>query len=178
MTAEDRDSSKNNKVQNQYGKIQNQCGDMAEFKNKLPKGRRLMGLDIGRNTIGVALSDRDWFIATPKFTLRRTNNLKDVECIVSHITGNGVGGIVAGLPLNSAGEETKSSIFVRQFLKILMQHPNLIDLPLYLHNEYLTSFEAEDFLIDQMATKYEKTRKIVDKVAASYILRDVLELLK
>ncbi len=145
--------------------------NLIDFKKNLHKNKRLLGLDVGTKTIGVALSDRDKNIATPKFIVKRKSNEKDIQIISDYILENSVEGIVVGLPLNSEEEETKSSNFVRRFVKILDEK---IKIPVFFQNEYLTSFEAENFLIDDMSTKFKKTKEIVDKVAAHYILQDVL----
>lgn len=146
--------------------------NLSDFKKYICKGLRLIGLDIGRNTIGIALSDKDWNLATPKLTIKRKNINNDIKTILDYINDNNVCGIISGLPLNLNRKDTKSSLFIMNFLKIL---DNQINLPIYLNNEYLTSFIAEDFLIEHMSTNYKKTKKIVDKVAASYILQDVLD---
>ena len=153
--------------------------DLREFKQNVKIGKRILGLDLGRKTIGVALSDRDKIIATPRFVIKRKNNEKDIETLYNFILENNIGGVVVGLPLNSKEKETKSSEFVRKFTKILddkiRQKNNKIIMPIFYQNEYLTSFEAEDFLIDTMSTKCEKTKQIVDKVAAHYILQSILD---
>jgi putative Holliday junction resolvase len=149
-------------------------GDIKGFKKNIGVGCRLVGLDFGTRRIGIALSDRDWCIATPKFVLERKSIEKDIDIITKYIEENGVGGIILGLPLNSEGEDTICSKLVKKFAVFLNTK---INLPMYLHNEFLSSFEAEDFLINKMSTKCVKARKIVDKVAASRILQEVLDLL-
>ncbi len=149
--------------------------NLIDFKKNIQKNKRLLGLDVGTKTIGVALSDRDKSIATPKFIIKRKSNEKDIQIIDDYIIENNVEGIVVGLPLNSKEEETKSSAFARRFTKMLDEK---IKIPIFFQNEYLTSFEAENFLIDEMSTKFKKTKEIVDKVAAHYILQNVLDNLK
>lgn len=149
--------------------------NLVDFKKNIQNGKRLLGLDVGTKTIGVALSDRDKNIATPKFIVKRKGNEKDIQVLQNYIMENNVDGIAVGLPLNSEGEETKSSIFVRRFTNVLNEK---IKIPIFFQNEYLTSFEAENFLIDEMSTKFKKTKQIVDKVAAHYILQSVLDKLK
>lgn len=146
--------------------------NLVEFKKNIKDGKRLIGLDLGKKNIGVATSDRDRNVATPRFILKRKGNEKDIETINKFIKENNVGGVVIGLPLNSRENETKSSEFVRNFTKVFDEKVNL---PIFLQNEYLSSFEAEDFLIDTMSTKFKKTKEIVDKVAAHYILQSVLD---
>lgn len=153
--------------------------DLEEFKINIQNRKRLLGLDLGKKNIGVAISDRDRNIATPKFVINRKSNEKDTDTIFKYIIDSDVGGIVVGLPLNSYEQETKSSKFVRSFTRFLDEEiSKKLFIPIFFQNEYLTSFEAEDFLIDTMSTKYRKTKEIVDKVAAHYILQSVLDRLK
>jgi putative Holliday junction resolvase len=149
--------------------------DLEEFGKNLVPGRRLMGLDIGRKNIGVAISDRDWNYATPELVLPRKNIERDTVAIKNCLEQNLVCGIVCGIALGKNGEETRGSLFTENFAKILDKN---LHLPIYESNEYLSSFAAEEFLISEMSSKYRKTRKIVDKVAASYILQDALDLLR
>jgi putative Holliday junction resolvase len=142
------------------------------FKKNVESKKRLMGLDVGTKTIGVALSDRDWGIATPKLVIKRKSNEKDILIISDCINSNDVGGIVVGLPLTFNGEDSQCSIFIKKFVDVLNKK---IDIPLCLHNELLTSSEAEGFLIDEMSMSFINTKKIVDKVAAANILQSVLD---
>lgn len=146
--------------------------DLEKFRENLVVGCRLIGLDVGRKTIGIAISDRDWNYATPALVLRRKNIENDIEAIRNYVKQNTVCGIVCGVPLGKNDEETKISLYVESFIGVLY---GKLKLPIYRSNEYLTSFAAEEFLIGEMSSKYKKTRKIVDKVAASYILQDVLD---
>lgn len=149
--------------------------DLKEFKKNIKKNKRIIGIDVGTKTIGVSLSDKDHNIATPKFTIKRKSNEKDIKLLMDYIKENNVCAIVSGIPLNSEEKDTKCSIFIKNFLYILNEK---IDIPIYLQNEHLTSFEAENFLIGQMSIKFKKVKKIVDKVASHYILQNVLDSLK
>lgn len=146
--------------------------DFRYFISIIKQKGRLLGLDVGSKNIGIALSDRDQVIATPKLTLKRTKTIECVDFIDNYVNENKIVGIVSGIPLNSDKNETNSSQKIMNFLSIL---DDKIHLPIYLNNEYLTSFEAEHLLIDNMNTNYTKTKKIVDKIAASFILQDILD---
>jgi putative Holliday junction resolvase len=149
--------------------------DLEEFGKSLVRGHRLIGLDIGRKTVGIAISDRDWNYATPAVVLLRKNIVYDITAIKNYAKKNTVCGIVCGIPFGKNNEETRMSLLVKNFIRNLERS---LDLPIYGSNEYLTSFAAREFLIGEMSTRYKKTEKIVDKVAASYILQDVLDSLR
>ena len=91
----------------------------TELKPLLAKGARLLGLDVGTKTIGMALSDTTLTIATPLDTIRRTRFRDDVERMLGEITKHGVGGIVIGLPLALDGSDSPRTQGVRQFAKNL-----------------------------------------------------------
>ena len=147
------------------------CNNLDDFKNNLKNNKRIIGLDIGKKTIGIALSDRDKNIATPKFIIRRKNIIEDIKILTTYIIDNDVCAIVSGLPLNSKEENINSCNYINKFIDKLDEK---INLPILFSNEFLTSFAAEDFLIDEMKTSYKKTKNIVDKVAAAIILQEIL----
>lgn len=144
-----------------------------EFLLNCKNNTRLIGLDVGTKTIGVALTDKSRILATPKFVLKRKSNKIDIEQLLCYFKENAVGGIIVGEPLNSNGEETKCSRFIKNFVNELQKY---IDLPIIFVDETLTSFQAEDFLINDMGSKCKNVKEIVDKVAASYILQDFLNM--
>ena len=88
---------------------------------------------------------------------------------------NDVCAIVSGLPLNINEEEIENCNYIKTFINKLDE---IVNLPIYFSNEFLTSFDAEDILIDKMNNGFEKTKKLVDKVAASVILQEVLNNIK
>lgn len=149
--------------------------NLIDFKNNLPKSKRIAGLDVGRKTIGVALSDRDWNIATAKFIIHRKSNLKDIETLKPFLKENDVGAIVVGLPLNSCGEKIEACSYINSFVEKMNEITNL---PIFFSNEFLTSFDAEDILMDKMGNNFKKTKELVDKVAAAVILQEILNSLR
>ena len=144
-----------------------------DFLLNCKNNTRLIGLDVGTKTIGVALSDKSRIIVTPKFVLKRKGNKKDIELLLSYFEENLVGGIIIGKPLNSNSEETECSKFISKFVDELKKYT---ELPIFFIDEALTSFQAEDFLINDMGSKCRNVKQIVDKVAASYILQDFINL--
>jgi putative Holliday junction resolvase len=83
----------------------------AELADSLKAGERLLGLDLGEKTIGLALSDVMRMIATPLVTLERTKFSADAQALITVIDKNAVGGLVIGLPLNMNGTEGPSAQF-------------------------------------------------------------------
>ena len=149
--------------------------NLEEFKALLKENKRIIGLDIGRKTIGVALSDKDKNIATPKFIVARKSVVKDIDVLVKYIVENNVCAVVAGLPLNSSGEVVECCNYIVKFVEELDKK---INLPTFFENEFLSSFVVEDFMIDEMGTRSKKVKGIVDKSAASVILQGVLDKMK
>ena len=83
--------------------------DRAEFRTALPSGGRLIGLDVGTKTIGLALCDAGWSIASPAHTISRTKFTKDKAALAKFIGEQQVKGIVIGLPFNLDGSESPRS---------------------------------------------------------------------
>lgn len=146
--------------------------NLEEFKTLLKQNKRIIGLDVGRKTVGVALSDRDKNIATPKFIITRKSIAKDIEVLIKYIAENDVCAIVAGLPLNSNGEVVECCNYIVKFVEELDKKVNL---PTFFENEFLSSFVVEDFMIDDLGIKSIKVKGVVDKSAASVILQSVLD---
>src|SRR5208283_5800631 len=95
-------------------------GNPAELQDAVPAGMRLMGLDVGTKTIGLALSDTRCVIATPLETIRRRRFRDDTERLLMLIDQQGVGGLVIGLPLTLAGGDGPRTQSVRQFARNLV----------------------------------------------------------
>jgi putative Holliday junction resolvase len=144
---------------------------LKEFKQSLAADCRLMGLDIGSKTIGVALSDRDHHYCSPKLVLRRTQFFVDLQTINNYVNTNRVGGLVCGLPLNAQGNPTRFSFFVENFVRKLDEK---LELPILMFNEFLTSYMAESFLQEVLLLRGKKIKKVIDKFAAAQILDEVL----
>ena len=145
----------------------------AELRGHLMAGARLLGLDVGTKTIGVALSDTRRVIATPLETIRRRRFREDAARLIALIDGHGVGGLVLGLPLSLAGGEGPRTQSIRQFARNLLA---LRDLPIALWDERLSTAAVTREMIAADLSRRRRA-EIVDRVAAAYILQGCLDFL-
>ena len=143
----------------------------TDLKTFLKQGQRLLGLDVGTKTIGMALSDTRLVIATPFDTIRRTRFRDDLARIRQEVEKQGVGGIVVGLPLALAGGEGPRAQGVRQFAKNLLAQ---LDLPLTFWDERMSTAAVERGMIEADLSRARRAR-IVDRAAAAYILQGLLD---
>ncbi len=145
----------------------------ADLRALIPMGKRLLGLDIGTKTIGMALSDTTWMIATPLDTIRRAKFKDDVKRLVAEIERHQIGGLVAGLPIGLDGREGPRAQGVRQVARNLLEH---VDLPLTFWDERLSTAAVERGMIEGDLSR-KRRAEIIDKVAAAYILQGLLDCL-
>jgi putative Holliday junction resolvase len=143
----------------------------TDLKALLKPGARLMGLDVGTKTVGLALSDTRLVIASPLDTIRRTRFRDDAKRIVHKIETHGVGGLVIGLPLGLDGRPTPRVQGVNQFAKNLLE---LVDLPLAFWDERLSTAAVERSMIEGNLSR-RRRGEIIDRVAAAYILQGLLD---
>jgi putative Holliday junction resolvase len=141
------------------------------FATALPKGARLIGIDVGTKTLGLALSDVSRMIASALETIRRTKFKTDGARLLEIASGHGVGGFVVGLPLNLDGTEGPRSQATRAFARNLSA---LTPLPITFWDERLTTAEAERMLIEADATRRRRA-EVIDKLAATLILQGALD---
>jgi putative holliday junction resolvase len=147
--------------------------EVRGLRDAVPAGMRLLGLDVGTKTIGVALSDSRRVIATPLETIRRRNFRTDMARLVALIDEHAVGGLVIGLPLTLGGGSGPRTQSVRQFARNLAA---LHDLPLAFWDERLsTAAVTREMIAHDMSRK--RRAEIVDRVAAAYILQGCLDYL-
>ncbi|HXZ01796.1 MAG TPA: Holliday junction resolvase RuvX [Stellaceae bacterium] len=143
----------------------------SDLKSLLPKGARLLGLDVGTKTLGLALSDTGLLVATPFDTIRRGRFRDDVKRLVAEIERHKVGGLVVGLPIGLDGSEGPRAQGVRQFARNLLEH---VDLPLAFWDERLSTAAVEREMIAADLSR-KRRAEIIDKVAAAYILQGLLD---
>jgi putative Holliday junction resolvase len=129
-------------------------------------------VDFGAKRIGLALSDRDWQIASPKTTIPGGNVERVGKDLAALVKENRVGGIVWGLPLDSAGGETQMSLRSRNFARSLDQRMNI---PLLFWDERLTSFMAGESLMALGMRSSRAPKGVIDRVAAAHILQSLLD---
>jgi len=147
--------------------------DPVELREAVPAGMRLMGLDFGTKTIGLALSDTRRVIATPLETIRRRRFREDMTRLFALADIYSVGGLVIGLPLTLAGTDGPRTQSVRQFSQNLLA---LRDLPVVFWDERLSTAAVTREMIAHDMTR-KRRAAIVDRVAAAYILQGCLDYL-
>ena len=141
---------------------------------KLPKTSRLMGLDVGAKTIGIATSDLTRQIATPITTITRTKFTPDAMELLAIAAKENVGVLVLGLPINMDGTEGSRAQATRAFARNLAK---LTPLAIVFWDERLSTAAVERMLIDA-DTSRAKRDKVVDKLAAAWILQAALDALR
>lgn len=145
--------------------------ELGSFLAALGKGCRLLGLDVGTKTIGIALSDVTLMIASGVTTLSRTKFKADAEQLLALAQAQGVGGFVIGLPVNLDGSSGPRAQATRAFARNLAR---LTPLPILLWDERLSTQEAERMLIAADASRRRRA-EVIDKVAATLILQGALD---
>jgi putative holliday junction resolvase len=141
----------------------------------LPPAGKLLGLDLGTKTIGVAISDAVRYSATPLETIARTKFTADAARIAALVAENRAIGIVLGLPLNMDGSEGPRAQSTRAFARNLAQK---VEVPIVFWDERLSTSAVERMMIDEANLRRDKRAAVVDKLAASYILQGALERLR
>lgn len=138
---------------------------------ELPRGRRLLGFDLGTRTIGLALSDVERVIATPLETIARTKFTQEAKRIAEIAARFDVGGFVIGLPVNMDGSEGPRAQSTRAFGRNLAR---LQALPLAFWDERLSTAAVTRALIAADASRARRAA-VVDRAAAAYILQGALD---
>jgi putative Holliday junction resolvase len=140
----------------------------------LPPTGKLLGLDLGTKTIGVAVSDGLRLTATPLETIARTKFTADAARLIELIAENSAVAIVLGLPLNMDGSEGPRAQSTRAFARNLGQKTLL---PILFWDERLSSAAVERMLI-AADTRRDRRSEVIDKLAAGYILQGFLDHLR
>lgn len=141
---------------------------------RLAAGERLIGLDLGSKTIGLALSDAGLRIATPWRTIRRSKFGRDAAELLDLCRREKVGAIVLGLPLNMNGSEGPRAQATRAFARNLAA---LTPLPIVLWDERLSTAAAERAMLEADLSRRKRAERI-DAAAAGFILQGALDRLQ
>lgn len=137
------------------------------------KGGRFLGCDVGEKTIGLSLSDINRTIASPLMVIHRTQWKQDSKTLLKIISDYLIVGVVIGFPLNMDGSEGPRCQSTRQFaLNVL----SLQDLPMCLWDERLSTVAVTRTLLEADLSRAKRS-KVVDKMAAAYILQGFLDAL-
>jgi len=146
--------------------------DIAAFREALPTGGRLAGLDVGTKTIGIAFCDAGWMIASPAETIRRGKFSIDFATLTKLFAAQSIRGIIVGLPLNLDGSDSPRTQSTRAFARNLAP----LNLPLLLWDERWSTAAVTRTLIAADASRARRA-ELVDKLAASYILQGAIDAL-
>ena len=136
-----------------------------------PNGR-LLALDVGTRTIGLATCDSRWSFATPLETLARGKFTADLERLRAIATSHEIAGLIVGLPLNMDGSDSPRTQSVRAFARNLLP----LDLPILLWDERWSTLAAERAMIDQDMSRAKRAERI-DAHAAAHILQGAIDAL-
>lgn len=148
--------------------------DLENLRSALTPGSRLLGLDLGEKTIGIALSDTLLTVATPMETLKRGKFSADAAKLDKIIAAQGVGGLVVGLPLNMDGSDGPSAQSARAFARNFAARAPLA---IVMVDERLSTAAVTLTLLDADLSR-KRRAAVVDKMAAAYILQGALDRLR
>lgn len=144
--------------------------DKAAFAAALPDGGRLLGLDLGTQTIGLALCDAGWSIASPAHTHKRGKFGADKAALAEFVAKQSVKGLVIGLPLNMDGTPSPRSQAARAYARNIA----VLGLPVLLWDERWSTVAAERAMIAQDMSRAKRAEKI-DAHAAALILQGAID---
>lgn len=145
--------------------------DIDTLARSLERNDRLLGIDLGTKTIGLALSDVERRLASPYRTLARGRFTDDATTLLALITEFQVAGLVMGLPLNMDGSEGPRSQSTRAFVRNLAK---VSAIPVVFWDERLSTVAVERELIAQDVSR-KKRAAVIDQMAAAYILQGALD---
>ena len=146
--------------------------ELVEISQALRPGSRLMGLDLGSKTIGLALSDVTLMIASPFQLIKRSKFTADAQKLEALIDDYDVGGLILGLPFSMDGSEGPRCQSTRQFATNFLARRAIA---LSFWDERLSTAAVQRVLIEQADMNRKRRAEVVDKAAASYILQGALD---
>jgi len=146
--------------------------NVSALRAALPNGGRLLGLDVGTKTIGTALCDEQWTIATPVELIRRTKFVRAYAALKTMIEDQQVRGIVVGLPLNLDGSDSPRTQSIRAFARNLAP----LERPVLLWDERWSTQAVTRALLEADTSRARRA-ELVDKMAAGYILQGAIDAL-
>jgi len=144
----------------------------AAFVVALPDAGRLMALDVGTKTIGVAFCDAGWSFATPDKTIARAKFAIDKAAIAALVQSQGVRGLVVGLPLNMDASDSPRTQSTRAFARNIAE----LGLPVLLWDERWSTQAVERSLVAMDVSRAKRAERI-DSAAAAYILQGAIDAL-
>lgn len=159
-------------------------GLLKDIAASAPENARLLGVDLGTKTIGLAIGDAGHSVATPLKTINRKNLSYDMKALGEVIREFEIGGFVFGWPLNMDGSLSGSCDRARSFIDEMRNYPQELgieqgtDLWIALFDERLSTSAVHDFLVEDVDMSRTRRAEVVDKLAAQLILQGALDTLK
>jgi len=146
--------------------------DLTDLPAACPPDTPWIGLDLGENTIGVAVSDTSRMIASPLQLIRKVKFSQDAEQLIKLMNGRNVSALIIGLPLNMDGTEGPRAQSCRAFARNLER---LRPVNVAFQDERLSTTAVERFLIDELDLTRKRRADVVDRTAAAWILQGALD---
>ena len=144
---------------------------IEDLAQSLPAKARLIGLDLGAKTIGLAISDVERRLASPLKTLPRGAFARDAEALIAIFAEFEIAGVVLGLPLDLSGRDSPRAQSTRAFAHNLSKRTSL---PLVFWDERFSTAVVTRSLIANDVSRARRAQ-VVDKMAAAYILQGALD---
>ena len=148
--------------------------DIEDFKKSIGKKSRLLGIDPGKNRIGLAISDEDKLVSTPLKTISKKNNSNFINQINEIIVENNIKGIIVGNPINMDGSIGRSAQSANDFAKYLS---NNVSIPVSMWDERLSSQGAFNLTSNLDVNVSKKVEKL-DQNAASFVLQGAIDYIR
>ena len=148
--------------------------DIEDFKKSIGKKSRLLGIDPGKNRVGIAISDENKVVSTPLKTILKKNNSNFLNEIKEIIVENNVKGIIVGYPINMDGSTGPSAQSAKDFAVYIS---NNVSIPVSMWDERLSSqgaFNLSSNLDINVSKKVDK----LDENAASFILQGAIDYIR
>ena len=148
--------------------------DIEDFKKSIGKKSRLLGIDPGKNRIGLAISDENKLVSTPLTTIAKKNNSNFISIIKEIVHENNIKGIIIGNPINMDGSRGPSAQSANDFAKYVS---NNVSIPVSMWDERLSS-EGAFNLSSNLDISVSKKVKKLDQNAASFILQGAIDYIR
>lgn len=146
----------------------------ATLRPLLASGQCLLGVDLGRKTIGLAVSDPTLTVASPLRNLKRGKFSADADALARLCRERNVGGMVFGLPVEMDGTEGRACQQVREYARLVEER---VGVPVAFHDERLSTAAVDRVLVGQANMPRKRREAVEDKAAAAYILQGTLDVM-
>lgn len=159
-------------------------GLLKDIADHYPRGKSLLGLDVGKKTLGLALADPALSVVTPLQTIRRTKFTQDMQALAVVVKEFGVCGFIVGLPLNMDGSAGRQAQSVHDFAHEMLKHPAVVGVApwIALWDERLSTSAVRDFVdnhVHKKSTRQNaKESGLIDRLAAQVILQGAVDFLR